>query len=343
MRLLLLGLSALLILLVTSVGGVAAANAVAENSLPGDAWFTVRQMSESFRITLSPNKSEMRVAIAQYRLRDLTARVGTSHEILALAYFDAALNAALLSLADLPADARAKLMPSLTTLVNSAQALLAQGALTSDPALVARFGDKLDQIRAISEDAWIAPDDLRALAAISLELPAAVVAQLPSAGEFAPRAIPLPGGFQHSFPLDGKHANVACEQCHVEGKYAGTPRACAACHADQHKNAFGQQCERCHTTVAFKPAKMNHTGLTDCASCHTNKKPANHFAGQCSQCHTTTVWKPAKMNHAGLTDCASCHSNKKPANHFAGQCSQCHTTTAWKPAKMNHAGLTDCA
>ena len=32
------------------------------------------------------------------------------------------------------------------------------------------------------------------------------------------------------FPLTGKHQTVACAQCHVGGKYAGTPTDCYACH-----------------------------------------------------------------------------------------------------------------
>ena len=85
---------------------------------------------------------------------------------------------------------------------------------------------------------------------------------------------------------------------------------------------------------------------TDCASCHTKDKPANHWSGQCSPCHNTVDWKQSTFNHASAkaTDCVSCHTKDKPANHFSGQCSQCHSTSNWTGATFNHAAAkaTDC-
>jgi len=153
----------------------------------------------------------------------------------------------------------------------------------------------------------------------------------------------LDASFDHGltgFLLTGAHARVAtCADCHAGGRFAGTPTDCVACHRadDAHVGQFGTRCASCHTTNAWLPATFDHTGQTDCASCHSNVKPANHFAGQCSQCHSTTAWLPANFSHTSQTDCTSCHSNVKPANHFAGQCSQCHSTTAWKPAIFSHS------
>ena len=162
-------------------------------------------------------------------------------------------------------------------------------------------------------------------------------------------SIIIDGNFDHGrtgFSLTGAHGRVAtCTACHRGGRFAGTPTDCAGCHAadDPHAGGFGKDCSACHSTNAWLPATFSHSGQTNCASCHTKIKPANHFAGQCSQCHSTSAWKPATFNHTGQTDCASCHTGVRPANHPSGQCSQCHSTTAWKPATFNHAGLTDCA
>ena len=151
-------------------------------------------------------------------------------------------------------------------------------------------------------------------------------------------SIIIDGNFDHSltgFSLTGAHARVAtCTECHRGGRFAGTPTTCASCHTadDAHDGAFGTKCSTCHTTSAWKPATFNHSGQTDCASCHTNLKPANHYAGQCSQCHSTTAWLPATFSHSGQTNCQSCHSGDRPGNHYSGQCSACHGTSVWRPA-----------
>ena len=60
------------------------------------------------------------------------------------------------------------------------------------------------------------------------------------------------------FELTGAHRLQACESCHVDAVFAGTPRVCAACHAqdDVHHGQFGRQCQRCHGTTTFKGARM---------------------------------------------------------------------------------------
>ena len=135
--------------------------------------------------------------------------------------------------------------------------------------------------------------------------------------------------FDHNavFPLDGAHANLACDACHTDGRHQGTPRECAGCHQDPHGGANGSDCTRCHDATSWDVSRMDHTGLADCQSCHP--PPDNHYAGQCSQCHlTTTSWVQVQFDHSGLADCQGCHAS--PANHYPGQCSQCHLdTTSW--------------
>ena len=200
-----------------------------------------------------------------------------------------------------------------------------------------------------------------------------------------PRAVPFPSIAieDHPFPLDGAHLTVACEACHPDGAYQGTPQECVDCHPDPHDGLFGQPCVRCHDTVDFygefdhvdavdcdrchagtAPAghyagqcsrchlnttdwtqiEFDHTGYADCQSCHSDAAPASHYAGQCSQCHSsTTDWAVVQFNHSGFTDCVSCHSIDAPASHYPGQCSQCHGTDSWAGVQFNHGGFTDCA
>ena len=49
-----------------------------------------------------------------------------------------------------------------------------------------------------------------------------------------------PSSFNHGttrFPLTGRHTSVACANCHVGGKYAGTPTDCYSCHRTRVQHA----------------------------------------------------------------------------------------------------------
>ena len=70
------------------------------------------------------------------------------------------------------------------------------------------------------------------------------------------------------FALAGAHAKVSCTQCHVNGRFAGTPKDCAGCHlADFEKTTnpnhrtgkFALTCEGCHTTSIWQGAKFDHS------------------------------------------------------------------------------------
>ena len=73
------------------------------------------------------------------------------------------------------------------------------------------------------------------------------------------------GTFDHAketrFPLEGKHAPLACASCHKGAAltpgvaparrvvdFRGARPDCASCHEDVHKGQLGASCETCHTT-----------------------------------------------------------------------------------------------
>ncbi|MBI5939287.1 MAG: cytochrome c3 family protein [Caulobacterales bacterium] len=73
-----------------------------------------------------------------------------------------------------------------------------------------------------------------------------------------------PGGWAHwsfdhgrtTFPLDGRHTDLACRSCHRPGR----PRpasTCGSCHQadDIHLGAFGPGCGQCHTTGDFRTTR----------------------------------------------------------------------------------------
>ncbi len=143
-----------------------------------------------------------------------------------------------------------------------------------------------------------------------------------------------------SFPLTGAHVNVQCSQCHVNGRFAGTPHDCASCHmADFQKTTnpnhvsagFPSDCSICHSTVSWLGAQFDHaqTGFpltgahatVACATCHVGGK-FTALSTTCVSCHLKDFNATTNPNHV--------------SGGFPQQCEVCHSTTAWTPASFNH-------
>ena len=127
-----------------------------------------------------------------------------------------------------------------------------------------------------------------------------------------------------NFPLAGKHATIACSQCHRGQKYSN--RSCGACHQvpARHVIAVTTGCERCHSTAGWRPAKFEHTRFP---------LTGKHQGLACGRCHTGGVF-------TGLAPaCASCH---QPPGSHAGidqACTRCHTPEAFVPASFVHKAV----
>jgi hypothetical protein len=164
-----------------------------------------------------------------------------------------------------------------------------------------------------------------------------------------------PATFDHSlsaFKLEGKHADAACESCHANRQYQGTPTDCYSCHQqdDEHNGQYGTDCAACHQPTDWHDASFDHNlsnfpltgahvglaceschssgqfaGLsTDCASCH-NDPPfhAGMFGLNCASCHTTNNWyAPYDGPHPGIAD-----EGGSGVNHGGASCRDCHTQT----------------
>ena len=119
------------------------------------------------------------------------------------------------------------------------------------------------------------------------------------------------------FPLNGRHALIPCEECHLDTRDRGFTRAsvqCFTCHAqdyartsaraiDHTANNFSKTCTDCHGPSAFQPARFAghdqcfqisggpHAGIR-CLDCHSSLQGAvgigscstNNLA--CTSCHT---------------------------------------------------------
>ncbi len=142
----------------------------------------------------------------------------------------------------------------------------------------------------------------------------------------------VPSTFNHSttaFPLTGRHTSVACANCHIGGRYAGTPTACYSCHKTDYDSVsnpnhiaagFPTTCTTCHTTSGWTGATFNHTWFPiysgthagrwhTCGDCHTNA--SNYAVFSCTGCHSKTS---TDSHHSGVqnyvynsTSCYSCH------------------------------------
>ncbi len=142
-----------------------------------------------------------------------------------------------------------------------------------------------------------------------------------------------------TFRLEGRHVAVACESCHLNNVFKGTPTKCFDCHWARRKDdrfqlQLGAQCEQCHTPVAWTSARFDHGALTGMVL------SGAHRALACQTCHKTGDFRVANSN------CVSCHLKdyQKASNpsHVAGgfptTCETCHraSDTSFSQATFNH-------
>ena len=145
-----------------------------------------------------------------------------------------------------------------------------------------------------------------------------------------------------SFPLEGAHARVECQSCHVGGRFAGTAPDCFACHArdfsstrnpDHVKAAFPTDCSGCHSAASWKGARFDHDALTRFAL------TGAHLRADCASCH------PAARYAGTPSDCYSCHIDGFQAarnpdhtkGNFSTDCTRCHTTESWLGVSFDHS------
>jgi hypothetical protein len=139
----------------------------------------------------------------------------------------------------------------------------------------------------------------------------------------------VPSTFDHNtsiFPLTGKHFPLACNDCHTDKIFKGTPTSCANCHAkdDVHKGKLGSECTACHTTDGWTPSTFDHNNSVF-------RLTGKHAFVACTSCH------PDKTFVGRPTSCSGCHSGNDPhRGRFGSDCGLCHTTSGWKPATFDH-------
>ena len=143
--------------------------------------------------------------------------------------------------------------------------------------------------------------------------------------------------FDHNktnFKLLGKHFDVKCDKCHINGKYKDTPKTCVACHKKDdekaHKGKLGTDCAKCHSEKDWKTTKFDHD--------KTNfKLLGKHDEVKCDKCHIDKKYKDTPKL------CSSCHKKDDDKAHkgkFGSKCETCHTEKDWKDILFDHEKKT---
>lgn len=168
------------------------------------------------------------------------------------------------------------------------------------------------------------------------------------------------------YPLEAKHATVACGSCHIpvgkEAKFKISIAQCNDCHKDGHQGQFAgapnwNHCDRCHTVQGYAPSTFTldrHketrfllTGghvATPCVECHKPAKDETVMRASKTQSNSSeTRVTTSVVFHFSDLACAQCHQDPhqgqfsermaaakpRPDGSPAG-CLTCHSTKSWK-------------
>jgi hypothetical protein len=145
---------------------------------------------------------------------------------------------------------------------------------------------------------------LRSLGLMLLTIAAAVVLAA-APGQAQTGSTTTFNHFLTGFPLTGTHITVTCANCHVNARFASTPKQCVGCHNTQTAPGTPQshpkttnRCENCHLTTTWRDISyMDHNQTTaTCMSCHNNNKLA-------------PTKNPTHIAYPANLDCKVCHHN----------------------------------
>ncbi len=150
------------------------------------------------------------------------------------------------------------------------------------------------------------------------------------------------------YTLEGKHASVACDKCHIpagkDTRYKVKFAACLDCHQDAHDKQFAaaphlNRCEDCHTVKDFHRSTFTIAKHKDT---HFQLTGA-HVAVACAECHKAGLGgRTDKILpfHFAESACAACHTDphkgefqdrmaQKRADGTPLGCEACHNTRSW--------------
>jgi hypothetical protein len=154
------------------------------------------------------------------------------------------------------------------------------------------------------------------------------------------------------YPLEGKHAQVACASCHRPDaagvvRYKLASLACASCHADPHAAQFaargaprgeGTDCARCHVAAGWKELRFKHAEpFTKFAL------DGKHAKAACEKCHPAVKVAGADVRRYRplATTCEGCHEDFhkgafRPPGEKITRCATCHSAASWESTSFAH-------
>jgi hypothetical protein len=167
---------------------------------------------------------------------------------------------------------------------------------------------------------------------------------------FIPSTFGVKEHAESRYPLLGKHAEVACADCHTPAgaatKYKVAFGRCLDCHSDEHRGQFAatpylNRCEDCHGFEGYRPAEFS---LLDHQKTAFTLEGA-HLAVPCADCHSTAMiagGSTAKYHFAEQA-CTACHNDPHDGKFQATMdrvladgtpagCQACHNVQTWRDA-----------
>ncbi len=137
--------------------------------------------------------------------------------------------------------------------------------------------------------------------------------------------------FAHTtWALNGAHASVACNDCHENGVYEGTPTDCFDCHQQDFSGEHGGEgyphdCLLCHDENNWD-SDYDHDSVWPLTG--------EHRFANCTECHINDVYQGTP------TLCYDCHREDYEDEHSSStphQCEECHNTSDWDDANSRAA------
>jgi hypothetical protein len=177
---------------------------------------------------------------------------------------------------------------------------------------------------------------------------------------FKPSTFTVKEHASSAYPLQGKHAEVKCEQCHLpKGKdtlFKVKFQQCTDCHNDRHAGQFAaapwlNKCDQCHNLEGYRPSTFSLARHKQTRFLLTG----GHAAVTCAECHKELIPVGDKMTaiyHWQNLDCTSCHNDphkgqfkermlRAGLDGKAAGCEACHTTKSWKELSRFDHSKTD--
>ncbi len=150
--------------------------------------------------------------------------------------------------------------------------------------------------------------------------------------------------FDHSttdYPLDGKHGNVDCKQCHEESFIEAIDfSACNNCHQDYHRGEFQENnlspdCIECHSL-----SEGFEYSLYTIEQHQSTSFPIEgaHIATPCFACHVSEDrWTFRDLG----SSCVECHQDLhkgfiQEQYYPENNCEACHSDESWASINFNH-------